>query len=85
MNKTPITPWLWSKRIGFDQARLEKNAFSFWSLTPAKIANRASHLSKRHISSGKCFMVKRMGLGAAWPKPQIEASTIVALISSSRL
>ncbi len=35
------------------------------------------------ISSGKCLATQRIGLGAAWPRPQIEASAITTESSSS--
>ena len=37
-----------------------------------------------YISSLKCSMVRRIGLGAAWPKPQIEASDMAWHSSSSK-
>lgn len=40
-------------------------------------------INRRQISSGKCFIVRRIGFGAACPRPQIEASTIAADSSSS--
>ncbi|SFS70092.1 hypothetical protein SAMN04488040_1667 [Sulfitobacter marinus] len=45
--------------------------------------DRFGTIAARYISSEKCFITKRIGLGAACPSPQIDASTMACDSSSS--